>query len=425
MMARVLVYTSPARGHLFPILGPATALHARGHEVHVCTLADEVARVRALGLSAAPLAPAIEARELDDYLGRNPLEALARSVATFGDRAPHDRADLSQAIEAHRPDVLVVDNNCWGAAVAAEASGLPWCGVQPYFTPLPSVDAPPFGPGLPPAKGPLGRLRDRLLRPLVLGQLGRRTLPVVNALRAERGLAPLSTLTDTFLRAPRTIYFTAEPLEYPRRDWPASYVLVGPATWGPAAEAPAWLEAIDRPIVLVTCSTERQDDRAILEHALAGLAGEDVHVVGTSAAEDPRSFDVPANARVERFLPHGPILERAVAVVCHGGMGITQRALSAGVPVCVVPFGRDQLEVARRVEHAGAGVRLPRSALSPARLRRAVRETRARRGGAARIAEAFRASGGSERAADVIEALAADPAAGRRRTGPKASAPRA
>ena len=29
-----------------------------------------------------------------------------------------------------------------------------------------------------------------------------------------------------------------------------------------------------------------------------------------------------------------------------------------GVPVCAVPFGRDQLEVARRVEVAGAGVQL-------------------------------------------------------------------
>ncbi len=47
------------------------------------------------------------------------------------------------------------------------------------------------------------------------------------------------------------------------------------------------------------------------------------------------------NACVERFGPHGPILRRAAAVVCHGGMGVTQRTLAAGVPVCVVPFGRD------------------------------------------------------------------------------------
>ena len=55
------------------------------------------------------------------------------------------------------------------------------------------------------------------------------------------------------------------------------------------------------------------------------------------------------------------VLDRAVCVVCHAGMGITQKALAHGVPVVAVPFGRDQPEVARRVEVAGAGVRLPAS----------------------------------------------------------------
>jgi UDP:flavonoid glycosyltransferase YjiC (YdhE family) len=47
-------------------------------------------------------------------------------------------------------------------------------------------------------------------------------------------------------------------------------------------------------------------------------------------------------------------------------MGSTQKALAHGVPVCVVPFGRDQLEVARRVEVAEAGTRLSARRLGPA-----------------------------------------------------------
>jgi UDP:flavonoid glycosyltransferase YjiC (YdhE family) len=86
-------------------------------------------------------------------------------------------------------------------------------------------------------------------------------------------------------------------------------------------------------------------------------------------------------------------------------MGITQKALSAGVPVCAVPFGRDQLEVARHVEVAGAGVRLLPRRLAPARLRAAVAATRERRPGAERIAAAFRAAGGPARAADALESL--------------------
>ena len=88
-----------------------------------------------------------------------------------------------------------------------------------------------------------------------------------------------------------------------------------------------------------------------------------------------------ANATVLPFAPHGPILDRAACAITHGGMGVTQKALSRGVPACVVPFGRDQFDVARRVEVAEAGSRLPASRLRPARLRAKVREAVARRPG--------------------------------------------
>lgn len=404
-MARVLVYTSPARGHLYPIMGTATELHRRGHDVDVVALSAEIDRIEGLGLRAHPIAAEVEAREMNDYEGKNPIEALKLSLATFADRAPNDYADMTAAISRHEPEVLIVDNNSWGALAAAEASGRPWCGFQPYFTPLPSKDVPPFGPGMPPAKGPFGRIRDALLRPLVVGQMAKRTLPSVNGIRRQAGLDPVTDIVDFLTRPPLVLYFTAEPFEYPRSDWPASFEMVGPATWAPPQEIPGWLDAIDVPMILVTSSSERQADRVILETALAGLAGEDVFVVGTSPADDPASFAVPANARVERFVPHDAILDRASAVVCHGGMGITQRALSRGVPVCVIPFGRDQLEVARRVEHSGAGVRLSPRKLSPDRLRSAVALARSRAGGAERLADAFSVAGGDERAADLVIGL--------------------
>lgn len=404
-MARVLVYTSPARGHLYPIMGSATELSARGHEVHIVTLAGEVDLVRSQGLFAESMNQAIESREMDDYKGKNPMEALALGLATFADRAPFDRTDLHDHIERVGPDALIIDTNSWGALAAAEASGLPWCSFQPYFTPLPSLDAPPFGPGLALARGPVGRFRDRLLRPLTFGRLSKIALPAINRMREVEGLEPANSMEEILTRPPLTLYFTAEPFEYPRRDWPESYEMVGAASWVPPSAVPGWLDQIDRPIVLVTCSTERQSDSSILQTALIGLAESDVFVVGTSGAQDPDDFDVPPNARVEHFLPHGPIVERAVAVVCHGGMGITQRALLHGVPPVVIPFGRDQLEVARRVERANAGVRLSPRKLSPDRLREAVDRARGCVDGAERVAEAFRRAGGDRRAADLVEGL--------------------
>lgn len=86
-------------------------------------------------------------------------------------------------------------------------------------------------------------------------------------------------------------------------------------------------------------------------------------------------------------------------------MGITQSALYAGVPVVVVPFGRDQPEVARHVEVAGAGVRLLPRQLRPELLRQAVQAAVRCKPGAERLAAAFRQMGGSVAGADALERL--------------------
>src|SRR5262249_19336282 len=151
----------------------------------------EVERMRGLGLTAAPIAPAIEARELDDWKAKSPAKALALVGRTFLDRAAHEIPDLRAAIAAESPDLLFIDVNAWGAGAAAEASGVPWALFAPYCLPLPSRDAPPFGPGLAPRKGPLGALRDAIVRRLVHGLLNRE-LPAMNSMRAGAGAPPVA-----------------------------------------------------------------------------------------------------------------------------------------------------------------------------------------------------------------------------------------
>ena len=122
----------------------------------------------------------------------------------------------------------------------------------------------------------------------------------------------------------------------------------------------------------------------------------------------PCGIEAPPNVRIERFVPHTPVIERSACVVCHAGMGITQKALAHGVPVVAIPFGRDQPEVARRVEVAGAGVRLPLRKLNADRLRTAVHEAIELRPSAERLARAFAEAGGPAAAADALEGLATD-----------------
>jgi MGT family glycosyltransferase len=159
--------------------------------------------------------------------------------------------------------------------------------------------------------------------------------------------------------------------------------------------------------VLVTASTVYQRDDKLIATALEALAGENVAVIATTGALDPSTFNPPANARVEAFLSHAPILKRAACVVSHGGMGITLKALAAGVPVCVVPFCRDQFEVARRVEVSRAGTRLHHKRLTPNRLRNAVNAAMTMGPGAERVAKAFAQAGGAQAAADTVEELLA------------------
>ncbi|MEA2441008.1 MAG: hypothetical protein QOH76_2432 [Thermoleophilaceae bacterium] len=404
-MARYLAYTSPARGHLYPIVGTLIELQRRGHEVAVRTLGAEVSRMEGLGFSAGPIAPAIEAIEQDDYQAHTPMGANKRVMKTFARRAEYEVADLQAAIADVEPDAVLIDINCQGAATVAEAGERPWAMWTPYFTPLPSRDAPPFGLGIHPRRDLLGRVRDALLAKVVLGPPERQAASSVNPLRSRFGLAPFRRGTELWAAAPLHLYFTAEPFEYPRTDWPDSFRLLGPGTWEPSASPPEWLERTERPLVLVTLSTEFQDDGKLATVALQALASEDVDVVVTTAAVDPSNFDAPPNARVERFVPHGPLLERAVCVVCHGGMGITQRALAAGVPVCVVPFGRDQLEVAGHLTWADAGTRLAPQRLRAERLRAAVQTAIGKRQQAQTVAAAFAATGGANAGADALDKL--------------------
>jgi MGT family glycosyltransferase len=404
-MSRVLIYTSPAKGHLTPVTAAAVELADRGHTVHVRTMADEVEGIRALGLEASAIDQRIEDRELDDWKATTTMAALKRSMRTFADRAAYEVEDLRSAIGAFSPDSLVIDTNTWGAQAAAEASALPWAMFQPYFTPLPATGVPPFGPGLPRMTGPLGLLRDGLLGKAITGTLASLMLPPVNDVRSSLGLSSVESLGAALTRAPLVLYFTVPELDYPRDEWPNSYRFVGPGD-ARDAQPPRWLDDVERPIVLVTCSTERQDDRTLIQTSLDALPTAGYFVIATTGSHDPAGFGGAADRTVvKRFLSHGPVLPRAAVVVCHGGMGITQRALASGVPVVVVPFGRDQLEVARRVEHAGVGVRLPRRRLTPEALTAAVRRASALSENAGRMAEHIAETGGGRSAADAVEAL--------------------
>jgi MGT family glycosyltransferase len=402
-MATILAYTSPGLGHCYPISALLMELRNRGHRVAVRTLTAGVGTALELGFDAAAIDPRIEAITMDDWIASNPWAGLRFAFDAFEQRSRFEIDDLRSAIDGVRPDALIVDCNCWGAAAVADVGAIPWLAFWPFPPYLRSRGAPPYGPGLRPLKGHLGRIRDAALRPVVTGTVEKLMLPRLNRIRSQAGAMTVSSADEFIRRAELLLVASAEPFEYSHPDWDDSVQMVGPCLFDPVTDPPDWLDAIEDPIVLVSTSSERQDDSGLALAAIEALADEPVHVVATLPTGLPAGMTLPTNATVCEFVPHGPVLDRAVCAVTHGGMGVTQKALSRGVPVCVVPYGRDQLEVARRVEVSGCGTRLPARRLSAERLRDKIKQAMTMTVGARRVADGFVATGGVARGADLVE----------------------
>jgi len=134
------------------------------------------------------------------------------------------------------------------------------------------------------------------------------------------------------------------------------------------------------------------------------LASEPFDVVATfpsGASHGP----VPEGIELKRFASHSALLRRAALLICHGGWGVTQKALAAAVPVLAVAQGYDRFEVGRRLEVSEAGVMLRGHELMGKGVRVALARAFDRARGANRVAESFARAGGVVAGADAIEKL--------------------
>ncbi len=404
-MKTILIYTSPARGHLYPMMDVALELKSRGNNVIVQTLAGEKEIVEEEGLKHLSISSKIESLPLEDYKKNNPISQFRSAFRTWLSRSSYEIENLIESNNKFQPDLLIVDVNTWGAAAFAEAQNKPWVMFMPYCLPISSEDTPAFGPGFAPPTNFAHRLRDRIVDRTIQGAVSG-YVKELNNIRTDLGASALENYEAIFNRPDLVLYRTAEPFDYPRKDWPKNILPIGPGLWSPPADEPEWIDELPSPRILISVSTEKQDDGVIIEMALRSLANEKVSLIVTTAALDPQQFKAPnKNARITKFLSHARIIHKMDLVVTHGGMGATQRALAAGVPVCVIPCGRDQSETARRVDVSRSGTMLPKNKLNEQRLKKAIKEAMNRKPGAQKIARAFANAGGAKRAVEAINDL--------------------
>ena len=337
---------------------------------------------------------------MDDWRARTPPGALTGRQGLAA-RAPHDAPRPRAGDRRLRPDAVLVDAAAWGALGAAEAWGGPWGGDLPLpaaaVFALRPADGARAAPGPRAARAAAGPHRRGRSRPA----LDRISVAGLNPLRAARAAAARPRRRRA-PAPPLLLYTSAEPFEYRRPDWPASVVMVGPCAWEPPGGCRRELERVEAPLVLVTASTEFQDDGRLAETAFEALAEEPVHVVATVPGRRPAAEAAGQRAPSLGFAPHGPILARAACAVTHGGMGATQKALATASQ-----SARCRSAATSTRSRAGRGqpARDPAAgaAAKPARLRQAVREAMRCAEGAQRVAAGFAAAGGPAAAADAVE----------------------
>jgi len=398
---------------------------ARGHDVRVLGTGGLRSRFESAGAVFLPYkyAPDNDLRWpetdlLKDWETRNPLTlwARVRDRLLVGPAREFCR-DVLEELHREAADVVVVDTMIPSARFGAEAAGVPAVIVMhgPYM--VPRGDVPPLGTGFMPARGSLGRLRDRSAAALALAVF-RSGLPALNQARAEFGLAPLRDGLDLMGRADRILVCSSPSFDFAPGSVPANVCYVGPQLddAARAASGNPWAGPPGRPLVLVGLSSTVMRQEGLLQRAANALGQLQVRgLVTTGPAVDPAVIAAPPNVTVTRWVRHADVLPHCSAVITHCGHGTVMKALIAGVPLVVVPLGRDQPDNAARVVYAGAGTRLRKNA-SVSALRAAVAQViddPGYRAAAGRIADRLAAERDDSLVVDELEHMAVGARGGR------------
>jgi MGT family glycosyltransferase len=422
-MSSFLIATFPAAGHVNPALPIARALVERGHAVMWYTGRRYRSAIEATGAEYAPIVEASEPDDMsfeDRYPESRTLEGLA--ALKFGlkhvflDEVPGQIADLRRILHTFPADVVMGDTAFIGSGMLHELGGPPWATFGISALTLNSRDTAPFGTGLPPATSWLARVRNRLLGALTDRVLFRDVHTHMQHIRGRLGLAPTSTsVLNSTLSPYLYLQSSTEAFEYPRSDLAPQVHFIGPLLphTPPDFVPPAWWGDLDgdKPVVLVNQGTVATHLDDLLVPSLRALEHEDMLVVAVTGGARVASLgiDVPANARVEPFIPFGALLPHVDAMVTNGGYGGVQFALAHGVPLVVAGTTEEKPEIGARVAWSGAGIDLKTNAPAPSQVLAAVRavlDMSQYRRHAQRIQTDYARHNAPEEAATLLEQLA-------------------
>jgi rhamnosyltransferase subunit B len=351
-----LLSTFGSAGDVFPMLGLATELRGRGHDVVLATNAHFADVVTAAGVAFRPLG---SAADFEAGIRSPDLWHPRRSFAhVFGFLRPvlREQYEIHAALAARR-DVIAV-TNCFGfgALLAQERLGVPVVTLHLQPAVIWSRIDPPTLPGL---------LGPRWLRN-ALYDVGERlvidpvTCPFLNVWRAEMGLPPMRRTTRWWHSPTGVICSFPSWYAPPQPDWPTPLVQTDFPLWNPGSSAKVdpplarFLDAGDPPLVF-TPGSANLHGRAFFAAAVDACRRLGRRGILLTGFPEQLPARLPAHVVHAWYVPLDDLLPRAAAFVHHGGIGSTSQAMLAGVPQVIVPLAHDQFDNAARVRRLGIG----------------------------------------------------------------------
>jgi MGT family glycosyltransferase len=330
---RVLLSSTKGLGHLLPLLHYAKALVASGHEVLVAASQRLKEPLLGAGLPHAVVADASEDALASAWARASATAPEQRAGIIVGEifaraRAPAAFPGLRELIRAWHPQLVIRESFEFAALVAAEVAGVPHVRI--------AVTHP---------------VQEERLCSLPVGDID-----------MLRRMAGLPADDGASLRAEPVL--TSFPASFER-----SVQIVGarrpyrinPNKEGASLARSDWRhDGDDLPLVYMTFGTDTKVFGPRYRAAISAVAALPVRALLTTG----RRFDldalgtVPANLRIEAWVPQAEVFPRAAALVCHGGAGTVLGGLAAGLPQVVIPQGADQPENAQSVAAIGAGIAL-------------------------------------------------------------------
>ncbi|MGH2895750.1 MAG: glycosyltransferase [Solirubrobacteraceae bacterium] len=417
-MARVVFATMGSWGDLFPTIGLAKAMAARGHAVRVATTSAYASLVEDEGLpfvSAGPrfgpeefaADPAILDGRQGGYAG---FLHLFRTVV-FPNLSSWVE-DLRGALED--ADLLVSHPTVLASPIAAELTETRWVTFSVFPGLIPSEGTLPSPTGLRLPTGPVGRGLRRGAWRMARWNIRRSFDPAVNAARVAFGLSRVRDALFVPVKSGNPYLVGASPhvVQVPA-DWPANIRLTGffawdtPGSYSPPDGLEDFFAAGRAPILITLGGSSAVDPQQFYPNAVRATRrlGHRALVLGGPTPQ-PLRLDPSPDTYVLPFAPLSQIGARCLAAVHHGGIGTTVGLLAAGLPQLIVPRGFDQPQTALRMNRLGVATITPWSRASAPALERGLAHllsTEDYRHRASAFAAWLQHERGRDNAADAIE----------------------